>query len=65
MDALLMWIQWFCWLGLAVGAWFSITYHHLGDEQAARRHIRAWGDEPCYPARDARHEQADWSAIRV
>lgn len=65
MDALLTLMQLMCSLGLAVGAWFSTAYHHPGDEQAARRHMRAWGDEPCYPVRNARHEQADWSAIRV
>lgn len=65
MDALVTWIQMICWLGLAVGAWLSITYHHLGDEQAARRHTRAWGDEPCYPARDANHEQPQQGAVHV
>lgn len=65
MDALLACGQLICLLGLAVGAWLSIAYHHLGDEQAARRHTRAWGDEPCYPARDVKHERPDWSAVRV
>lgn len=65
MDALVAWIQWICWLGLAVGAWFSFTYHHLGEAEAARRHMRAWGDEPCYPARDVDHEPPQRGAVHV